>query len=265
MGRMLQRRHTVGEVARLTGVTVRTLHHYDEIGLLIPSERSDAGYRLHGGDDLERLQEILTWRALGFALPEIAAMLDEPGHDREQALLRQRALVETERVRLEAIARALDATLAAHRNGTKVEVTTMFDGFDPADYEDEVRERWGESDAYRESARRTAGYGPAEWAQIRVEAEAIVTELARLHAGEQPADGGDARAAAERHRQHLTRWFYDVSPQMHRNLAEMYVSDPRFAAHYDTVTPGLAGFVRDAINANAGANGDADLDAGAEA
>lgn len=257
--------HTVGELSALTGVSVRTLHHYDEIGLLTPSERSEAGYRHYAYPDLERLQEILVWRQLGFALHEIRGLLDDPDHDRESALIRQRELVESELDRLGATARALDAALAAHRNGHQMEVKAMFEQFDPTAYEDEARERWGHTDAYRESARRAAGYGQPEWAQIRAEAEAVMTDFAHLMAAGEPADGAAAQAVAERHRQHLTQWFYEVSPQMHRNLAEIYIADERFRATYETITPGLATYVHDAVLADADADAEADTEGGAGA
>jgi DNA-binding transcriptional MerR regulator len=242
---------TVGEVAALAGVTVRTLHHYDELGLLSPSGRSEAGYRLYSYDDLTRLREVLTWRTLGFSLTEIAALLDDPGHDRLAALQRQRELIERELDRLGALAGAVDAAIAAHRNGTELEVTTMFDGFDPSEYEDEARERWGHTDAYRESARRAAQYGESEWQQIRREAEEIVREMVALMRAGEPADGAAARTLAERHRQHISRWFYPCSTRMHRGLAEMYVADPRFTETYEREAEGLAAYVHDAIVANA--------------
>jgi MerR family transcriptional regulator, thiopeptide resistance regulator len=244
---------TVGEVAELTGVTVRTLHHYDELGLLAPSGRSESGYRLYSYDDLTRLREVLTWRTLGFSLTEIAALLDDPGHDRLAALQRQRALIERELDRLAALAGAVDAAIAAHRNGTELEVTTMFEGFDPSEYEDEARERWGHTEAYRESSRRAAGYGEAEWAEIRGEAEAITRELVALMRSGAPADGPEARALAERHRDHISRWFYPCSPRMHRGLAEMYIADERFAGTYEREAEGLAPYFHDAIVANADA------------
>ncbi len=205
--------HTVGELSTLAGVSVRALHHYDEIGLLAPTGRSDAGYRLYSYADLERLQEILVWRQLGFALEEIRALLDDSAHDRETALLRQRELVDAELERLGATARALDEALAAHRQGNEMEASAMFEDFDPTAYEDEVRDRWGHTDAYRESARRAAGYGEPEWAEIRSEAESVVADFAALMAAGEPAEGAPARAIAERHRQHMTRWFYEVSPR----------------------------------------------------
>jgi MerR family transcriptional regulator, thiopeptide resistance regulator len=199
---------TVGEVAELAHVTVRTLHHYDELGLLSPSERSQAGYRLYSYDDLARLREILIWRALGFPLGEIVSLMDDPGHDRLSALERQRELMGREIDRLGALAAAVDAAIAAHRNGTRLKETSMFEGFDPTEYEDEVRERWGHTEAYRESARRAQAYGEAEWNEIRAESEAIMGELIELMRAGDPADGRAARALAERHREHISRWFY---------------------------------------------------------
>jgi DNA-binding transcriptional MerR regulator len=244
---------TVGEVAELAGVTVRTLHHYDELGLLSPSERSGAGYRLYSHDDLERLQEILIWRQLGFSLVEIVSLLDDPGDDRLAALERQRELVGREIDRLGALAAAVDAAIDAQKNGTVIEEASMFEGFDPTEYEDEARERWGDTEAYRESARRAARYGEAEWGSIRSEAQAIVRELATLMRAGAPADGPEARALAERHREHISRWFYPCSPQMHRGLGELYIADERFTRTYEREAPGLAQYFHDAIVAGADA------------
>jgi DNA-binding transcriptional MerR regulator len=242
---------TVGEVSRLAGVTVRTLHHYDEIGLLSPSGRSEAGYRLYDHRDLVRLQEILVWRQLGFGLSEVQQLLDDPGHDRGAALMCQRDLVRHELERLGATARALDRAQTAHARDRRMKEAEMFEDFDPAEYEGEARQRWGDTDAHRESARRTAAYGDREWAAIRAEAEAIVGEFAALMSAGEPAAGEHARAVAEGHRDHLTRWFYPVSTDLHRNLAELYVADPRFAGGYDKVADGLARYVRDAVVATA--------------
>jgi MerR family transcriptional regulator, thiopeptide resistance regulator len=243
---------TVSEVAKLTGVTVRALHHYDELGLLCPSERSEAGYRLYSYDDLARLREILIWRRLGFSLSEIQSLLDDPGHDRLAALERQRELVRAELDRLGALAVAVEEAIDAELSGTRLEETKMFEGFDPSEYQDEARERWGHTEAYRESLRRTQGYGQAEWDAIGRESAEIVDELAALMRTGEPATGEAARALAERHRQHLSRWFYPCPPQMHRGLAEMYVADDRFRRNYEREAEGLAAYFHDAIVANAG-------------
>jgi len=125
----------------------------------------------------------------------------------------------------------------------------MFHGVDA--HEDEARERWGHTEAYRESTRRAAAYGEEQWREIRAEADEIVGELAALMAAAKPADGPEATAAAERHRRHISRWFYECSPRMHRGLAEMYVADERFRRTYDEVAEGLAAYIHDAILANA--------------
>jgi MerR family transcriptional regulator, thiopeptide resistance regulator len=243
---------TVSEVSELARVTVRSLHHYDEIGLLKPSARSDAGYRLYSREDLARLQEIVIWRQLGFSLADVKALLDDPQHDRVRALREQRRLVERQIERLGAIAAALDASLAALVQGTDVEEAAMFERFDPTAYDDETRELWGDSEAYRESTARVASYGESEWCEIRAEAEQIVSDFVALQEdGEDPA-GDLARAVAERHRQHVSRWFYECSPRVHRGLGEMYVADERFARNYERHAAGLAAYVRDAFAANSG-------------
>ncbi len=245
---------TVGEVSELSGVTVRALHHYDELGLLSPSERSDAGYRLYSRADLERLQEILGWRALGFELAEIRELLGEPNHDRIGALRAQLELVMAERARLGAVAAMLDDALNAHDAGTVIKEAAMFKGMHDA-HQQEAQERWGHTEAYRESQRRTARYGEDEWREIHAQARTNEARIAELMRAGQPADGEAARAAAEELRLHIDRWFYPCSHEMHRNLGEMYIGDPRFRARYEAREPGLAQYVRDAIIANAEAAG----------
>ena len=130
----------------------------------------------------------------------------------------------------------------------------MFEGFDPSEYEDEVRERWGDTEAYKVSARRARGYGESEWTEIRRESSEIVSELVAAMRAGSPADGAVARGMAERHREHISRWFYPCSPQMHRGLAEMYVADERFTRTYEREAPGLAVYFHDAIVASADAS-----------
>ncbi|MGO9971574.1 MAG: MerR family transcriptional regulator [Solirubrobacteraceae bacterium] len=245
---------TVGEVSTLANVTVRTLHHYDERGLLSPTGRTDSGYRLYSERDLERLQEILGWRALGFSLEKIGVLLDEIGHDRLSALRTQRDLVETELERLAGLAQALDRAIATVEHGDEQQEESMFIGFDPSDYEDEAHKRWGHTDTYQESARRATTYGEEQWRHIKAQGQKIERLFAQLKRSGQPADGEPARAAAEQARLHIDRWFYPCSREMHRALAKMYIDDPRFAASHDKVEPGLAAYVRDAIVANANAS-----------
>jgi DNA-binding transcriptional MerR regulator len=245
---------TVGEVAKATGLTVRTLHHYDAIGLVVPSGRSASGYRLYADEDVERLHAVCTYRALGLSLESIAEILAEG--DTDLHLRRQHALVSERIARLRDVQLTLETMIEARSinvNLTPEETFELFGEHDPGAYQDEVEERWGQTDAYRESTRRVRRYGPAEWREIKTEGEAIEQRFAELLRQGCRPDAPEARAAAERHRAHIERWFYSCPLALHRGLAELYVTDRRFAAHYDGREPGLAEFVSTAIAANAAA------------
>jgi DNA-binding transcriptional MerR regulator len=246
-------RYAVGEVARMSGVTVRTLHHYDEIGLLRPSGRTPAGYRSYDDADLDRLQRVLAYRELGFGLDEIAALLDD-GDDPVAHLKRQRELVLSRVERLHRLLDTIDKTMEAHAMGINLTPQEMFEVFgehDPTRYADEVHERWGETDAYRQSQERTARYTKADWQAMRAEADAVQQRMADLFVAGVAATDPQAMDAAEAHRQHVIRWFYDCPPAMHRCLGQMYLADPRFTRNYEEIAPGLARYVHDAFLTNA--------------
>ncbi|MFO7545531.1 MAG: MerR family transcriptional regulator [Trueperaceae bacterium] len=245
--------HTVGDVARFAGVTVRTLHHYDDIGLLRPSARSDAGYRLYARADLDRLHAILAYRELGFDLGAIGGMLDGDT-DAIVHLERQLASLEQHAQRLEAQRTHLTKILEAHKMGIKLDPQAMLEVFgdhDPSRYAEKAEQRWGDSDAYYESQRRASGYRKEDWVRMRDEMEAIEHRLAEAMTDAVPADGPRAMDAAEAHRDHVQRWFYDCSHAIHVGLADTYVADPRFTAHYEERAAGLAAYVAAAIRANA--------------
>ena len=164
--------YSVGQVAGLAGVTIRTLHHYDKIGLLSPSGRSAAGYRIYEEADLERLQQILFYRELEFALEEIATIVDDQHTDAVGHLRRQRGLL-TERIeRLRAMVAAIDHEMEAKTMGiqlTPEERLEVFGGFNPEDYAEEAEQRWGGTEAYRQSQRRVATYTKEDWMRIKAE------------------------------------------------------------------------------------------------
>jgi MerR family transcriptional regulator, thiopeptide resistance regulator len=248
------RTYAVGQVAELSGVTVRTLHHYDAIGLLVPSQRSEAGYRLYDASDLERLQQILFYRELGFSLEDIGSILSDPSLDPAAHLLRQHELL-TERIeRLQAMVTAIEYTMEVQRMGislTPEERFEVFGDWSPDDYADEAKERWGETDAYVQSQRRASGYTKEDWLKIKQEGADIDKRfVAALQSGI-PAASWEAMDIAEAHRQQITRYFYDCSFAMHRGLADMFVADPRFRARYEEIAPGLAEYVATAIRGNA--------------
>jgi MerR family transcriptional regulator, thiopeptide resistance regulator len=152
---------SVGDTAALAGVTVRTLHHYDRIGLLSPSERTPAGYRRYAPSDLDRLHQVLVYRELGFPLEEIATLLDDPAADPVAHLRRQLALLRDRLDRTRAMVAAVEKEMEARTMGISLTPEERFEVFgdsDPSQYDAEVEERWGETDAYRESRRRTSSY-----------------------------------------------------------------------------------------------------------
>ena len=246
---------TVGQVAAEVGTTVRALHHYDEVGLVRPSRRSSAGYRVYDDADVDRLRQVLTYRALGLSLEDVRRVLDDPAADTAQHLRRRRALLLARVDALhEAVAR-IDRALEEERDMTvrltPEERREIFGDDLPEEHEQEARERWGETDAWQESRRRTSTFTADDWRAVKAESRAVEAELVACLAAGEPADGPRARAAAERHRQHVGRWFYDCLPQMHRALAQMWVDDERFRAHYEELAPGLAQYARGAVVANA--------------
>ena len=245
---------SVGEVAALAAVTVRALHHYDEIGLLCPSGRTPSGHRRYDQADLVRLQQLLFYRELGFPLEQVARLLDEPGADPLEQLSRQRDLLAERAARLMAMADAVSKTIQARRTGENLTPEEMFDvfaDFDPTQYAEEAEQRWGHTEAYRQSKARASSYTKADWTRVQAESGQINQHFVAVMAAGLPADSDQAMDAAEEHRQQISRNFYDCGYDLHRGLAEMYTADERFTRHYEDIAPGLAAYVHDAIVANA--------------
>ncbi|MFE6742213.1 MerR family transcriptional regulator [Streptomyces tubercidicus] len=246
--------YSVGQVAAFAGVTVRTLHHYDEIGLLQPGERNHAGHRRYGDDDLDRLQQILFYRELGFPLDEVAALVNDPDADPQQHLRRQHDLLTARIDKLQKMAAAVENAMEARRMNVRLtpeEKFEVFGDFDPDDHAAEVEERWGHTDAYKESVRRTAAYTKEDWKRLTTELDAVHRKMADLLAQGVPADSAAAMDVAEEHRRFICGAYYDCAYELHSCLGEMYVSDERFTATYEAIRPGLAVYLRDAILANA--------------
>jgi DNA-binding transcriptional MerR regulator len=237
---------------------VRTLHHYDEIGLLVPRGRTQAGYRLYDEADLLRLQQIVIGRELGLALEEIRRSLDDPKFNQRQALLAQKQQLLKRSQETVKMIRAVEAALAVleqaeqeEGRGDAMDMKQLFDGFDSSQYDGEAKKRWGDGDAYKESARRTKGYSEADWKRLKEEQSSVYRDAAAAKAeGKGPSDD-DVAEIAERHRLVIDRWFYPCSVTMHQGLADMYESDDRFREGIDKYGEGLTGFLASAIRANA--------------
>lgn len=246
--------YTVGKVAGLAGVTVKTLHHYDEVGLLSPTGRSEAGYRIYYEPDIARLQRILFYRELGFTLEDIARIVDDPATDATLHLERQRELLTTRMERLQRMVSAIDREMEAREMDIKLtpeERLEIFGDWLPEDYAEEAEQSYGGTEYYMESQRRVSRYTKEDWLKIKAEQDGIEARLTSLfEAGTSPG-GEEAMDAAEDHRLHISRWYYDCAYAIHRGLGEVYVNDERFKANYDRLSPGLSAFLKDAIKANA--------------
>lgn len=246
--------YTVGQVARAARVTVRTLHHYDEIGLLSPSGRTPAGYRRYDDADLERLQLIRAYRELGFPLEEIAVILDDPGGDPLPHLRRQHELLTGRIGKLRDMVAAIELAMEARKLDIQLTPEERFEVFgdaDPEEHAEEAERRWGTTEAYRQSTERAARYSKEDWLRHKAENEDWARRISDLLDSGAPADGPAARELAEEHRQFISRWFYECSYELHTGLADMYLADPRFTAYYEQIRPGLAQYLHEAIHANA--------------
>lgn len=246
--------YSIGEVARLTGISQRMLRHYDEIGLLVPSDRTVAGYRQYSQTDLLRLQRLISYRAVGLGLDEIRRLLDAAPDEAVQQLEAQEAVLRAGIERMTAQLAVVERTRRLRQMGITLEPEDMFEVFgdhDPTQYDDEVRDRWGETDAYAESRRRISDYSKDDWLRIQAEGRAAEDAFVEAMQAGLPSDSTEAKAAAEMHRLHIDRWFYPCSYEMQTGLASMYLADEQFTAHYEDLAPGLAQYVHDAIYANA--------------
>jgi DNA-binding transcriptional MerR regulator len=242
----------VKEVSNIVGISVRMLHYYDNIGLLKPSSISPAGYRLYYQNDLEKLQEILFFKELDFSLSEIKDILSNPGFDRKQALKSQKELLIKKRNRLNKIIKTLDNTLESVEGGIEMDNKKMFEGFDMGEIEEqkkkyakEVEERWGNTNAYRESQKKSAKYDKNDWAKITEDGDKIFKKLASLI--DRNAEDPEVQESIEAWRNHISKYFYECTPEILRGLGEMYVNDSRFTENIDKYGKGLSVFLRDAI------------------
>ncbi|MEX2131657.1 MAG: MerR family transcriptional regulator, partial [Pseudohongiellaceae bacterium] len=200
--------YTIGELARLAGISIRSLRHYDSIGLLKPSHRGDNGYRYYTEEDSKRLFDILFYRALGFALSEIGDLLNRPVTDRQKQLLAQRGQLDAHITRLHQIRARLDTLINDEENQAMSNENrfAVFDGFDPDQYEEEVKDRLGDTDAYRESCRRTKKYNSQDWARYKSEADALNQSMASSMDKGLSADDPAVLEAVEKMRLMIDTW-----------------------------------------------------------
>jgi len=239
---------SIAEVARMSGVTSRTLRHYDEIGLLRPAYAAANGYRYYEQDELLRLQQILVLRELGVGLPEIGRILDEQT-DRLAALRAHHKRLLEERDRLATLAATVARTIGELQGGTMGSVKinrpeNLFEGFDNAQYADEARERWPEQ--FAQSQRKAVSFTEEETERLQRESTAAMIRMAEFTAAGTPVEDEAVQAEIHEHYVGLCR-FWTPDAAAYACLGRMYVDDERFTATYNKIAVGLAAYYRDAI------------------
>jgi len=245
--------YSVNKLSKISGISARTLRYYDEIGLLKPSRVASSGYRIYKQCEVDRLQQILFYKELGFSLEDIERLLKSVDFDRERAFLSHLTELHAKRERLDILINNVTKSIAAMKGEVIMSNTEKFEGFKQSLIEEneqkygaEVREKFGEQAADASNA-HIKGLTQAQYDKsVRLNAELEQALKDALKTGE-PA-GEAAQHACELHRQWLCVMYPKYSKKYHKGLAEMYVADERFKAHYEKIAPGCAEFLRDAIN-----------------
>ena len=235
----------ISDVARLTGITVRTLHYYDEIGLLKPSEVTQAGYRVYNDTDLEVLQQILFFRELDFSLEDIRKIMQNPAYEKKSALRKQKELLLQKRSRLDSLIALVDKTL-------KGEQDMSFRQFDTAKieetkkkYAEEAKQRWGDTSAYAEYEKKSRSYSDAQQNMLDGEGAGILSEFGQKRS--LAPDSPEAQALVKKWQDYITANYYTCTKEILSCLGQMYVGDARFTQHIDQYGAGTAAFMAAAI------------------
>jgi MerR family transcriptional regulator, thiopeptide resistance regulator len=238
--------YTVRRLAELAGITVRTLHHYDEFGLLRPAARTDSGYRLYGERELLLLQQIMFFRQLDVPLEDIRRILADPRFDQAQALKRHRELLKAQAARLDRLIETIDKTLHMLEGTMTLNDAELYEGFSPEQierYKRESRESYG-VEVVEESERRAKSMTKGQWQAVKDEGDAVTRGLAALM--DRQPDDPEVQALIERHYKWVaTFWTPDAAA--YQGLGQLYTDNPEFRATYDNYRVGLADFLRAAM------------------
>lgn len=241
--------YAVKQLAKLAHISVRTLHYYDEIGLLKPSFIKENGYRCYEEKELIKLQQILFFRELDFPLEKIKKIMQSPGYDPASALADQQQLLKLKKKRIEKLIQTIEQTIRSMKGGESMSNNDKYSAFSDPTYQkfkDEVEKRWGNTQAYKQSMERVGKMSKADLDRVKAESENISHTAAGLMKKGFSHDSPEVQQQVDRFYRHLHH-FYDPSYEMLRGLGQMYVDDPRFTAVYEKRAKGFAKFMRDAM------------------
>lgn len=238
--------YTVKQLAKTAGVSVRTIHYYDEIGLLKPAFVKENGYRGYTDAELLRLEQILFFKELDFTIEEIVRIMTASDFDTAAALRDQKKYLELKEYKVKRQIATINIAINNLKGGEitmQTTPTTIQDNME--EYKKEAKARWGNTAAYKQSKERTANWTKVDYDRIAEKTNSLTKELALTM--DKGFDSPEFQALVDQHHQAI-ELFYDCSPEMYRGLASMYASDPRFSAFYDKFRPGLAEVLHKAIN-----------------
>ena len=232
----------IKEFADFTGVSVRTLHYYDEIGLLTPAfVDKSTGYRFYDKKSFLRMQEILFYRELDFSLKRIEEILSSPDYDKSKALNEQKQLLTLKKERLERLISAIDSAVKGEN------VMTAFDNSEFEKYKAEAKAKWGQTDAYKEYAQRTKNYSKQKWNDLSEGMDYIMAEFALCIKRDESPDSTEAQNLVKMLQNHITENYYLCTNEILAGLGQMYVTDERFTNNIDKHSDGTAAFIGEAI------------------
>ncbi|MGG0656580.1 MerR family transcriptional regulator [Rummeliibacillus pycnus] len=252
---MIEVEYTIQQLAKLSGVTTRTLRYYDEIDLLKPLKISEAGYRIYGSREVKLLQQILFYRELGLKLEEINKILCDSNFDIKRALLDHKKKLKDEKIRIEKMLLNVEKTIQSVEGVYEMKDEERFEGLkeeliqeNESHYGDEIREKYGD-DVVNASNEKLRGMTEVQFKENQILEKKII-ELLKEAMQQGEVQSKTAQEAVECHRKWLTQYWPTYSKEAHRGLADMYVADERFTEYYDRHQKGMAQFLRDAIYAN---------------
>ena len=239
--------YTVSKLAKLAGISVRTLHYYDEIGLLRPSLVKENKYRFYSESELIKLSQILFFKELEFPLNEIIQILKSPDFDQIEILKDQQKLLLLKEKRINKLIKTINRTVEKLKGGENMNTDDLFKSFEDdelVENMEEAKKRWGETDAYRQSMERVKKWTKKDYERVKKQGEEFTKKLAE--AMDLDIKSTQVQTLIKKHHEGV-EYFYSCPVEMYRGLADMYVSDPRFAKYYNKYRPGLAVWLRDAI------------------
>lgn len=239
---MIKMKMLIKEFAELTGVSVRTLHYYDDIGLLKPAFVNEhSGYRYYDEHSLVRMQEILFYREIDFSLKSIAEILSSPNYDKTKALTEQKKLLTLKKERLERLISAIDGAAKGEN------IMKTFDNSEFKNYRQEVKEKWGNTDAYKEHTEKTRDYSKDKWNNLADKMNEILAEFAACMRNGATPDSAEVQSLIKMLQSHITENYYLCTNEILAGLGQMYVADERFRNNIDRHADGTAVFIREAI------------------